>query len=109
MVRLGLGGQRAAQVHQRRQQAAHDGAARRHVHRGGEHVVRRLAEVHVVVGVHEALDTALAAEVLGAEENRAGGGWSGQYECPAAKEREQPISERSPPKKHHRARNCGRS
>ena len=40
-------------------------ARRGDVHPGGKNVVRRLPEVHVVVGVHQALLPALAAEQLG--------------------------------------------
>ena len=63
--RLGLLLQRGAQRLDRRKHLFSKRARRGDVHRGRENVVRRLAEVHVVVGVHQALLPALAAEQLG--------------------------------------------
>ena len=56
--------QRARQMIQRRQQAlmhAHPGGD---VHRGGEHIVRRLPAVHMVVRMHRLLRALLAAQHL---------------------------------------------
>ncbi len=49
---------------QRRHEVLDDSVCRGDVHRGREHVVRRLPAVHVVVRVHEALLAALAAHQL---------------------------------------------
>ena len=50
--RLGLGRQRRLELAERGQQVVGRGIQRREVHGRGEDVVRRLAEVDVVVGVH---------------------------------------------------------
>ena len=46
------------------QQSVRDGVHRRHMHGGGENVVGRLTQVHLVIGVHTALLTALGAQQL---------------------------------------------
>ena len=53
-----------AQHGQRWQQPLRNRIHRRHVHGGGKHVVARLAAVHIVVGVHQALLAARAAQQL---------------------------------------------
>ena len=61
----GLGGERILQMLERRQQTAMDLLGRRDVHGGREGVVRRLAAIDMVVGVHERFLPTLAAEELG--------------------------------------------
>ena len=61
---LALPGERVAQEPQRRDELVDDGRDRGDVHGGGKHVVRRLALVHLVVGMDESLLSALAAEDL---------------------------------------------
>ncbi len=55
-------GAQGAQCGQQPVQHAVDGS---HVHRGGEDVVGRLAEVDLVVGMHQSLHAALAAQQFG--------------------------------------------
>ena len=61
---LRLGVERVAEMPHARDDLVHEGLHRGHVHGRREDVVRRLALVHVVVGVHEALLAALAAQDL---------------------------------------------
>ena len=57
-------GQRAAQLFKRRQQAVCHTDDRREVHRRGKHVIRRLAAVHVVIGMHAPRVTTLTPQQL---------------------------------------------
>ena len=59
---LALALERALQMRQRRQQAVGDLDRRSDMHRGREAVVRRLAHIDVIVGMHGLLGAPLAAE-----------------------------------------------
>ena len=61
---LGLFRQRRMQMRERRDQASRDLERRGDVHRGGEAIVRRLAQVDVIVGMDRLLRSQLAAEKL---------------------------------------------
>ena len=54
--------QRGAQLGNGGQQAVRERLHGRHVHGGGEHIVARLAAVHIVVGVHQAAFATLATQ-----------------------------------------------
>ena len=54
--------QRAMQMRQRGDQPARDLFRRRDMHRGREAVVRRLAHIHMIIGMHRAFRADLAAE-----------------------------------------------
>jgi hypothetical protein len=56
--------QRAIQMRQRGDQPSHDLFRRRDMHRGRERIVRRLAHIDVVIGVHRRFRAELAAEHL---------------------------------------------
>ena len=56
--------QRAQQFAEGRDEIGGDAACRRDMHRGWERVVRRLAHVDVIVGMHRLLGAELAAEHL---------------------------------------------
>ena len=60
-----LAGECAAQPAQGREQVVDDDRDGRDVHRGGDHVVGRLAQVHVIVRVDEARCAPRAAQQLG--------------------------------------------
>ncbi len=57
-------GERGAQPLQRRDESIPQGQRRRHVERRGNHVVARLAQVDVIVGVYRRLAPQLAAQQL---------------------------------------------
>src|SRR3954468_3496030 len=61
---LGLLGKRLLETRDARKELLFERGHRGHVHRGGEHVVRRLPAVDVVVGVHESRFSPLAPEDL---------------------------------------------